>query len=257
MSGVPPGLRRSFRPKRGIRHFDRGAGGSHKRRRGFVAQPRVSLHRWSDPRFAGMLRGEAQVFTPYGATEALPVCSIGSAEILAETRYATDRGRGVCVGRPVPGIELAIIGVCDEPIAQWTDALKVADGEIGEIAVKGPQVTGSYFNRAESNALSKIADPEHNGFYHRMGDLGYRDVVEPHDALARTARWLVDHPPPPGGTEEVVLQDPFDYPAEDRLIAAWRRAIAAMPEIGFASEPGYTLSYSGPGGRARSSPDFE
>ena len=61
-------------------------------------------------RFAGMLQGEAQVFTPYGATEALPVCSIGSDEILAETRYATDRGRGVCVGRPVPGIELAIIG---------------------------------------------------------------------------------------------------------------------------------------------------
>ena len=43
--------------ERGIRHFDPGAGGSHKRRRGFVAQPRVSLHRWSDPRFAGILRG--------------------------------------------------------------------------------------------------------------------------------------------------------------------------------------------------------
>jgi uncharacterized protein len=40
----------------GIRHFDPGAGGSHKRRRGFVAQPRVSLHRWSDPRFAAILR---------------------------------------------------------------------------------------------------------------------------------------------------------------------------------------------------------
>lgn len=40
----------------GIRHFDPGAGGSHKRRRGFVAQPRVSLHRWSDPRFDSILR---------------------------------------------------------------------------------------------------------------------------------------------------------------------------------------------------------
>jgi predicted N-acyltransferase len=39
----------------GITHFDPGAGGSHKRRRGFVAQPRVSLHRWSDPRFAAIL----------------------------------------------------------------------------------------------------------------------------------------------------------------------------------------------------------
>jgi hypothetical protein len=40
----------------GIRHFDPGAGGSHKRRRGFMAQPRVSLHRWSDPRFGAILR---------------------------------------------------------------------------------------------------------------------------------------------------------------------------------------------------------
>jgi predicted N-acyltransferase len=39
-----------------IRHFDPGAGGSHKRRRGFVALPRLSLHRWSDPRFDAILR---------------------------------------------------------------------------------------------------------------------------------------------------------------------------------------------------------
>ncbi len=88
-------------------------------------------------------------------------------------------------------------------------------------------------------------------------DLGYRDVVDPHEALARTAHWLVAHPPAPGGTEEIVLQDPFDYAAEDLLIAGWRRALAQMPEVVFASEPGWTLSYSGPGGRVRSSPDFE
>jgi predicted N-acyltransferase len=39
----------------GIRRFDPGAGGSHKRRRGFMAEPRVSLHLWSDPAFAGIL----------------------------------------------------------------------------------------------------------------------------------------------------------------------------------------------------------
>lgn len=41
--------------QQGIRRFDPGAGGSHKRRRGFLAEPRVSLHRWSDPRFAAIL----------------------------------------------------------------------------------------------------------------------------------------------------------------------------------------------------------
>ena len=126
-------------------------------------------------RFTKMLSAEAQVFTPYGATEALPVCSIGSTEILSETCHATDQGRGVCVGKPVPGIDLEIIAISDEPIANWDASLTIGVGEIGEIVVKGPQVTQSYFNRSQSTALGKIADSDHAGFYHRMGDLGYRD----------------------------------------------------------------------------------
>jgi predicted N-acyltransferase len=41
--------------QRGITAFDPGAGGSHKRRRGFLAQPRASLHRWLDPQFEAIL----------------------------------------------------------------------------------------------------------------------------------------------------------------------------------------------------------
>ena len=40
----------------GIQRFDPGAGGRHKRRRGFLAEPRMSLHRWTDPRFDALLR---------------------------------------------------------------------------------------------------------------------------------------------------------------------------------------------------------
>ena len=40
----------------GIRHYDPGAGGSHKRRRGFVARPHASLHRWYEPQFAGLIQ---------------------------------------------------------------------------------------------------------------------------------------------------------------------------------------------------------
>jgi acyl-CoA synthetase (AMP-forming)/AMP-acid ligase II len=125
-------------------------------------------------RFAAMLEDGAQIFTPYGATEALPVCSIGSDEILAETRALTEQGRGVCIGRPVPGIQLEIIAISDEPMPRWDDSLKVVSGEIGEIAVQGAQVTSTYHNRPTSTALAKIIDPR-GGFFHRMGDLGYRD----------------------------------------------------------------------------------
>lgn len=127
-------------------------------------------------RFAAMLDGDARIHTPYGATEALPVCSIDHREILDETRALTDRGRGVCVGRKVPGIAVEVIAIDDGPIAAWDESLKVADGVIGEIVVKGPQVTAAYENRPESTELAKMADPN-GGFYHRMGDLGYRDEL--------------------------------------------------------------------------------
>ena len=40
----------------GIDHFDPGAGGSHKRRRGFVARPHASLHRWYQPQMNELIR---------------------------------------------------------------------------------------------------------------------------------------------------------------------------------------------------------
>ncbi|MEM7409781.1 MAG: NAD-dependent dehydratase [Myxococcota bacterium] len=82
-------------------------------------------------------------------------------------------------------------------------------------------------------------------------ELGYRDAVPPREALRRTARWLAANPPEPGGWEERILEDPFEYAAEDALVAAWRKAVAAMPEIPFETEPGYGMAYSGPGGRSR------
>jgi acyl-CoA synthetase (AMP-forming)/AMP-acid ligase II len=127
-------------------------------------------------RFAALLPEGTQVHTPYGATEALPVCSIGSEEILQETRHRTAEGGGVCVGRPVKGMTVKIIPISDEAIPTWSDDLELPVGEIGEIVVKGSVVTASYWERPESTALAKIADPIHGSFYHRMGDVGYVDA---------------------------------------------------------------------------------
>src|SRR5262249_23504916 len=75
-------------------------------------------------RFAAMLCDGAQVHTPYGATEVLPVCSIGSDEILGETARRTAEGAGTCVGRPVDGIRVRIIRISDGPIPEWSDDLE-------------------------------------------------------------------------------------------------------------------------------------
>lgn len=126
-------------------------------------------------RMAARLEPPAQVHTVYGATEALPVASIGSDEILGETRFATDQGRGVCVGRPVGGIDVKVIAIRDDAIDEWSDDLVVPDGTVGELVVSGAVVTREYFDRPEANRLAKIPDPARSTFYHRMGDLGYLD----------------------------------------------------------------------------------
>ncbi|MEJ2155625.1 MAG: fatty acid CoA ligase family protein [Desulfobacteraceae bacterium] len=124
-------------------------------------------------RFATMLTDEGEIHTGYGATEAMPVSSFGSREILEETAELSEKGFGMCVGRPIQGIDVQIIKITDAPIESWSDAELVNEGDIGEIAVRGKIVTRGYFERPRHDALSKIRD---NGqIWHRMGDLGWQD----------------------------------------------------------------------------------
>ena len=124
-------------------------------------------------RFVRSLPPGAEVFTPYGATESLPVSSIGTAEILTETAALTAAGGGVCVGRPASGVDVCIIRILDQPVASMTTELQLSPGEIGEIAVRGDVVSPSYFARPDLTALAKIED--RGSFWHRMGDVGYLD----------------------------------------------------------------------------------
>jgi len=123
--------------------------------------------------FASMLCEDAEIHTPYGATEAVPVISISSNEILSETRKLSEQGYGICIGRPINDLDVRIINISDDPINKWSKDLEVKAGETGEITVKGDLVTRHYFERPEADALSKIKDD--NTIWHRMGDLGWMD----------------------------------------------------------------------------------
>jgi acyl-CoA synthetase (AMP-forming)/AMP-acid ligase II len=114
-----------------------------------------------------------EMFTPYGATEALPVASISASEVLNETAARTAQGAGVCVGTRFKTIEWRVIRIVDGPIAALDETEQLPPGEIGELIVTGPQVTQQYATRTEWNALAKIADD--NRIWHRMGDAGYLD----------------------------------------------------------------------------------
>jgi acyl-CoA synthetase (AMP-forming)/AMP-acid ligase II len=125
---------------------------------------------------------QGRLQSPYGATEALPVSTVSSAEI--------DPGsvRGACVGRPVPEMAVRVIAVTDSPLPSISAARELPAGETGEIIVRGPVVTREYDGRPDATAAAKIRDeegprphsdedkPEVAPVWHRMGDCGYLDA---------------------------------------------------------------------------------
>ncbi len=124
-----------------------------------------------------LLPDGAQFWTPYGATECLPVAVIEGRE-LESTRAATEAGAGTCVGRAVPPNEVRIIRIVDAPIADWNDVDEVPDGEVGEITVAGPTATDTYFRRDAATRIAKIREALPDGgerIVHRMGDVGWFD----------------------------------------------------------------------------------
>lgn len=124
-------------------------------------------------RMTKALPDDADVFTPYGATECLPIAVIGGREVLSETAQKTASGAGTCVGRIFDRMTVRIIDITFEPIAEISEAKECPQGQIGEIIVQGPVATREYFQRPDGTAMAKIADGE--AFWHRMGDTGYFD----------------------------------------------------------------------------------
>ena len=133
---------------------------------------------------------DADIHTPYGATESLPVASISGREVLEQTAPLTRQGAGTCVGRTFPGIEVQIIEITNQPIRSMADVDELPRGKIGEIVVRGPSTTREYFQRPDATAMAKIKASEFGEalsppprlpssppplLWHRMGDVGYID----------------------------------------------------------------------------------
>jgi olefin beta-lactone synthetase len=123
--------------------------------------------------FREALSPTAAFHTTYGATEALPMASIESADTLGETAARAREGIGTCVGSPSDGLDVRIVRISDVAHRQWSDDLSVSLGDIGEITVHGAIVSPRYHAAPEATALSKIEDGERT--WHRTGDLGWTD----------------------------------------------------------------------------------
>lgn len=124
-------------------------------------------------RMMNCINPQGDVFTPYGATESLPVASISASEVLSQTAEQTNLGAGVCVGRRFPRVSWKVIRIVDGPIRTIDEIKELPSGEIGELIVHGRMVTRRYVTRTETNATAKIADGA--DVWHRIGDSGYLD----------------------------------------------------------------------------------
>ncbi|MEU8897579.1 fatty acid CoA ligase family protein [Nocardia sp. NPDC048505] len=125
-----------------------------------------------------VLRADAQVFAGYGSTEALPMSTIESRELLDGLVDRAHRGDGTCIGRPSDRIRARLVAITDDPLPTWA-AVESRAGElegsrgIGELVVAGPNVSTHYYWPEQANRAGKIADGD--TVWHRTGDLAWID----------------------------------------------------------------------------------
>jgi acyl-coenzyme A synthetase/AMP-(fatty) acid ligase/pimeloyl-ACP methyl ester carboxylesterase len=147
----------------------------------------------------------AELHTPYGMTEVLPV-----ADISLTARVAVGAGRGVCVGRCVSGCDVMIV---DPDATQPLSPLLV--GVTGEVVVTSPWMSSGYDRLWHTQQLAR---PQLAGrTWHRTGDVGHLDMLGNLWIEGRVVH-LVDTPEGP------VSPVPIEVAAES--VAGVRRAAA-------------------------------
>ena len=92
------------------------------------------------------------IYEGYGLTE--------STCVVAAMKYDEPPRPGSC-GHPLPGTELRFVG---------DDGVDVAQGERGELWVKGPQIMAGYLNKPEATKDAIV-----DGWF-KTGDIGYLDA---------------------------------------------------------------------------------
>ena len=101
-----------------------------------------------------LLCPSAELHTPYGMTEALPVADVSLSDLI---RIGV--GLGVCVGKPVAGCEVRI------------------DHDTSELLVSAPWMSAGYDSLwlTQHNARPSLTVDGHSVNWHRTGDVGHID----------------------------------------------------------------------------------
>ena len=138
----------------------------------------------------------ASIHSPYGMTEGLLLTDIdrdGVAEADATG------GLGVCVGRPIDGVELALAPI-DESGASSNELIQGEDarGRLGEFVVRAAHIKSGYDNLWRTTADS-ARDDLHGLTWHRTNDIGHIDdavVCGSKDVCSMSSRRRADRSGP-------------------------------------------------------------
>lgn len=129
----------------------------------------------------------------YGCTEISPIA-----------RSESQVGEGTHVGKPFGAIELRLVN----------EGSDVADGEIGEIWVRGPNLMDGYFRDPEATAA--VQRP---GGWLATGDLGRRDAAGNLEIVGRS--------------KELIIRSGFNvYPAEIEAVLSVHPAVQLVAVVG-------------------------
>lgn len=134
-----------------------------------AAVPISTIRRMQDS-----LYRDAEIHTPYGATECLPVSSVSASQIDDKMVDRIESGDGVFVGQPIEPNQVKIIKISEMAFNDLSETTEMPYGMPGEIIVTGPSCTDSYWKRDSATAMSKFGD-EFGNTWHRMGDVGIMD----------------------------------------------------------------------------------
>lgn len=156
-----------------------------------------------------------------------------------------DDGRGIHSRAHVQNAAQAILCAADRPdvaagkaynvadddlvsIRQWAEVVAEAAGARlpirslpGELPSPGWGVIAFGYQAVANCVLDTSAIRD---------ELGYRDVVPVREGLRETVEWMLEHRDQVQDNPNLI--DPFDYEAEDRLVAAYDRAMAELEPLG-------------------------
>jgi hypothetical protein len=152
-----------------------------------------------------------------------------------------DGGLGIMARCAAPNTAAVIVACVDHPAVAAGQAYNCADDDqyswrtwvdlVADAAGSSIEVVG--LPGELSGMVQATLTPLAGYNAHTMLDtrkareeLGYREAITAAAQIHRTVEWLLAHPP---RLEALVAWiDPFDYEREDRLVGAYRRAIAAV-----------------------------